>query len=355
MQHGSTSPVPALALGDDPLFSSHRAVGGQHPERPERLEAARAALARADLDLTRLELEPRDASEEQLLRVHEQAYLEQLGRVAGKQGWFDADTYYCATSTAAARRAAGAATALVDALLEGRASFGLGLLRPPGHHARPGAAMGFCLLNNVAVAAAHARARGVDRVLVLDWDVHHGNGTQEIFYGDPSVLYVSLHESPFYPGTGAGDEVGRGEGRGFTVNLPLCAGANDAVYSAAFERIVAPITEQYRPELVLVSAGFDAHVRDPLAGMCVTESGYATMLEQILAVLPGRGAGRVALLLEGGYDLRALGSSLLASLRVLDGHGRAEQGLPQPPRTFDADNEAALERAERTLSAYWKL
>lgn len=355
MQHPSASPAAALALGDDPLFSSHRAVGMQHPERPERLEAARAALARADLGLTRLELEPRDATDEELLRVHEPAYLETLGRAAGKQGWFDADTYYCETSTAAARRAAGAAVSLVDSLLSGDASFGLGLLRPPGHHARPGAAMGFCLLNNVAVAAAHARASSVERVLVLDWDVHHGNGTQEMFYEDPSVLYVSLHESPFYPGTGAIDELGRGEGRGFTVNLPLSAGADDAVYVAAFERIVAPITEQYRPDLVLLSAGFDAHLRDPLAGMCATEAGYAAMLEQILAVLPGRGAGRVALLLEGGYDLRALGASLVASLRVLDGRGRAEQGFDEPPRSLDADNAAALDHAERALTAYWKL
>ncbi len=355
MQHRPSPQAPALALGDDPLFSTHQAVGTTHPERPERLEAARAALARADLALTRLEVEARDASDAELLRVHEPAYLEKLGHTAGKQGWFDADTYYCGTSAAAARRAAGAAVALVDSLLEGRASYGLGLLRPPGHHARPGSAMGFCLLNNVAVAAAHARQRGVDRVLVLDWDVHHGNGTQEMFYGDPSVLYVSLHESPFYPGTGARDELGTGDGLGFTVNLPLVAGAGDAVYVAAFERVVAPIAEQYQPELLLVSAGFDAHVRDPLAGMCVTEAGYASMLEQMLATLPDRGAGRVALLLEGGYDLRALGSSLLATLHVLDGRSDAGQGLVEPSRSLDPDNEAALELAVQTLSAFWKL
>ncbi len=355
MQHPAGSFESVLALADDPLFSAHRAADAPHPERPERLEAARAAIARADLTLQRLELQPRDASDAELLRVHEASYLEELGRTAGKQGWFDPDTYYCGQSAAAARRAAGAAVALVDGLLTRQAGFGVGLLRPPGHHARPGRAMGFCLLNNVAVAAAHARAHGAERVMVLDWDVHHGNGTQEMFYGDPSVLYVSLHEWPFYPGSGARDELGRGEGRGFTVNLPLSAGADDAVYVAAFERIVAPITELYGPDLVLVSAGFDAHVRDPLAGMCVTDAGYAAMLERILSVLPGRGAGRVALVLEGGYDLRALASSLLATLRVLDGQSAAEQGLAEPSRELEADHEASLERAAHTLSAYWKL
>ncbi|HWZ88411.1 MAG TPA: histone deacetylase, partial [Polyangiaceae bacterium] len=205
-----------LALIDDPLFTEHRAPAG-HPERAERLHAARAAVARAELELQRVDLVARAATNDELVRVHSERYLHELDQVAGRSGYFDADTYYSEASVDAARTASGAALVLTDFLLEGHAQFGVALLRPPGHHARPDGAMGFCLLNNVAVAAAHARARGVERVAIVDFDVHHGNGTQEIFYADPAVLYVSLHQFPFYPGTGAAEETGRGDGRGYTV------------------------------------------------------------------------------------------------------------------------------------------
>src|SRR5688572_1159692 len=199
-----------IALVDDPLFSEHRARE-PHPERPERLQAARAAVAQANLSSVRTELPPRDATDDELGRVHGGSYLEALGHAVGQQGYFDADTFYGPRSVAAARRAAGGAVALVDALIGSEARFGAALLRPPGHHARPTTAMGFCLLNNVAVAAAHARARGAGRVLIVDFDVHHGNGTQEAFYRDPSVLFVSLHQFPFYPGTGSREESGSGD------------------------------------------------------------------------------------------------------------------------------------------------
>lgn len=341
----------ALALVDDELFVAHAGPAG-HPERPERLFAARAACAHADMELGRLELDPRDATDDELRRVHDDAYIELLGQSAGKQGYFDTDTYFGPQSVAAARRAAGGAVALVDALLDARASAGLGLLRPPGHHATRDTAMGFCLLNNAAVAAAHARRRGCARVAVVDWDVHHGNGTQDIFYADPSVLYVSLHQSPFYPGTGATNELGSGDGRGYTVNVPLGAGAGDPEYVLAFERIVCPIVEQYAPDLLLISAGYDAHERDPLASMRVTAEGYAAMLDRLLAVLPERGAGRIALLLEGGYDLVGLGESLGATLAALDGQAAARDGQ-RPP----ASERHVLEisRAAATLQAHWKL
>ena len=337
-----------LALVDDPVFCEHVAPAG-HPERAERLHAARAAIAHAELDLRRVDLATRSATDDELVRVHAQQYLHTLGQAAGRSGYFDEDTFYSASSVAAARAGAGAALVITDALLDERADFGLALVRPPGHHARPSGAMGFCLLNNVAIAAAHARARGVERVAIVDFDVHHGNGTQEMFYADPSVLYVSLHQSPLYPGTGAAEERGSGEGRGYTVNVPLSAGATDAVYGAAIERIVAPVLETYRPGLLLFSAGFDAHQRDPLAQMDMTDAGFQTLVRRTLSALaPGV---RVGLMLEGGYDLLGLGQSLSATLE-----GLSAGPLRETPaeRLWDA-HERDLAGAAAAATELWKL
>ena len=320
-------PMRTLAVADDPLFLAHRSKN-PHPERPERLQAAREGLTRALAGGTdALNLDPTDATEEQLARGHGAAYLAELGQRAGQWGHLDADTYHAPDSVAAARRAAGASVAVVDALIDSRADAGLCLVRPPGHHARPNSAMGFCLLNNIAVAAAHARMRGMQRVAIVDFDVHHGNGTQEMFYADPSVLFVSLHQFPFYPGTGSANELGKGEGTGYTVNVPLSAGANDAVYQAAFDQIVLPIVEQYAPDMLLVSAGFDAHERDPLASMQVSSATYGAMLSALRGVLPERAQSKVGLFLEGGYDLRALTDSLQSALAGL----AQDQAFPASP------------------------
>jgi len=337
-----------LALVDDPVFSEHLAPAG-HPERPERLHAARAAIARTDFDLRRVDLATRSATSDELARVHHEEYLQQLGQAAGQVGHFDEDTYYSPHSVDAARAAAGAALVVTDALLDRRADFGLALVRPPGHHARPSGAMGFCLLNNVAVAAAHARARGVERVAIVDFDVHHGNGTQEMFYADPSVLFVSLHQFPLYPGSGAVEENGIGDGRGYTLNVPLSAGAGNAAYGAAFERIVAPVLEAYRPGLLLFSGGFDAHARDPLAQMELTEDGFRAIVRRTLAALePGVPVGMA---LEGGYDLIGLGSSLGATLE-----GLGEGPLRQIPaeRLWQA-HERDLRAAAAVAAELWKL
>jgi len=337
-----------LALVDDPLFCEHLAPAG-HPERPERLHAARAAIARADIDLQRLDLATRYATSEELARVHAEAYLTRLGQAAGQSGYFDEDTFYSAQSVAAARAGAGAALVVTDALLDRRADYGLALVRPPGHHARPSGAMGFCLLNNVAVAAAHARARGVERVAIVDFDVHHGNGTQEMFYDDPSVLFVSLHQSPLYPGSGAAEESGRGDGRGYTLNVPLSAGAGDAVYAAAIDRIVAPVLEAYRPGLLLFSAGFDAHARDPLAQMQLTDDGFRTIVRRTLGALdPGVPVG---MSLEGGYDLSGLGSSLGAAL---EGLGEGPMREIRAERLWQA-HERDLRAAAAVAAELWKL
>jgi len=354
-----------IVLVDDPLFLEHRsprstgAASGMddHPERPERLEAARAAIERAVLPpgTSWLRLPARDASDDELVRVHTEGYVENLVRIDGKQGYLDPDTYFAPASYAAARRAAGGAVALVDALLAGSAQYGLALVRPPGHHARPGSAMGFCLLNNVAIAAAHARAAGAKRVAVVDWDVHHGNGTQEMFYGDPSVLYVSLHQWPFYPGTGSAEEVGAGDGTGFTVNVPLSAGADDSVYRDAFERVVGPVLSEFDPDLLLVSAGFDAHVRDPLASMRVTESGYGEMMRRLARALPRGAAGRIGIVLEGGYDLEGLRRSLRAVVEALVPPESTEKTPEPSPSPLGGSHEPDLERAVRAAGRAWRL
>lgn len=330
----------ALLLSD-PRFFRHRS-SAYHPERPERLDAAQAAVARAaaESSLSFRLVEPRAASEEELERVHDPRFLSWLKTLRGDEGYVDADTYVGKSSVEVAELAAGGTVAMIDALLDGPVRQGIALVRPPGHHARPDHAMGFCLLNNVAIAAAHARARGLTRIAIVDWDVHHGNGTQDAFYRDPHVLYLSMHQFPFYPGTGAAEETGDGEGKGFTVNIPLRAGAGDGVYRGAFERIVLPTLEDYRPELVLVSAGFDASARDPLAEMNLSPSAFGWMARELRGIADRTAEGRIALVLEGGYDLVALESGLLAATR-----GAIEKvavDIDRDPDHDDIDRASAL-------------
>jgi acetoin utilization deacetylase AcuC-like enzyme len=340
---------PALCLADDALFDEHVSPPG-HPERPERLAAARQGVDDSALARAARRLDARDASQDEMALVHTAEYVDALAHIAGKSGHLDADTFYSPRSYSAARRATGAALALADALLDGTADYGFGLMRPPGHHARAAQSMGFCMINHVAVAARHAVRRGARRVAILDWDVHHGNGTEEIFENHPEVLYISLHQSPQYPGTGAVSDVGFDEGKGYTVNIPLSAGADGAVYAAAFERVVLPIIEQFAPELTLVSAGYDAHARDPLGGMRLDGDGYAWMTRQLVDVVR-RGPGhRIGFLLEGGYDLIALRESVRHTLGALA--GAAVPAAFGPPNPHHAEQIAA---AQRVQSAFWRL
>lgn len=335
-----------LGVVDDHAFDGH-ASAGYHPERPERLTAARAGVAACAAPVKALA--SGDATFEALARVHEPAYLERLASLAGRVAQLDADTYVSPGSWAAATRAAGAACALVDALLDDRVDAGLALVRPPGHHARPDRAMGFCLLNNVAVAAAHALDRGCERVAIVDWDVHHGNGTQEVFYRDPRVLYVSLHQWPFYPGTGTVDERGEGAGEGFTVNVPLGSGAGPLAYRAAFDGIVAPVVREHAPDLVLVSAGYDAHVDDPLGRMRLDAEAYARMTASLIEAGDASAKGRLGLVLEGGYDLRAVESSVKASLDAAAGLSCTATG----PARVDPRHLDDVERARRGAARHW--
>jgi acetoin utilization deacetylase AcuC-like enzyme len=286
------------------------------------VEAILAALEAGAVpaSLRRLEVQP--APREALARVHEAAYLDLLAATAERPPHhLDADTYVGPGSWHAARRAAGGALAAVDALLDGRAEATLALGRPPGHHATAGTAMGFCLLNHVAVAARHAQARGLARVLVVDFDVHHGNGTQDIFYQDGSVLYVSTHQWGIYPGTGAEQETGAGPGAGLTLNVPLPALAGDAALGRAMAELVRPLADRFRPDLVLASAGFDAHFRDPLAMLQATGPGYHALATALLEIAEAWAGGRLAFVLEGGYDLPALANGVLNVVRALAGEG----------------------------------
>jgi acetoin utilization deacetylase AcuC-like enzyme len=338
----------SLAVVDDPSFDEHRPPAS-HPERPERLAAARRGAGLVTARSGRIDVAVRAATDDELVRVHHEGYVAQLGRSAGRWMNWDADTYAAPGSVEAARRAAGGAIELVETLTSGRARRGVALLRPPGHHAGPEGAMGFCLLNNVALAAAHARASGIGKVMIVDFDVHHGNGTQDIFYDDPSVLFVSLHQFPFYPGTGSRAETGSGTGRGYTINVPLSAGANDGAYAAAFSELVAPLAAAYAPELLLMSAGFDGHRDDPLGGMQATAAGYRFMVGALERAVPDALLG---MLLEGGYDLGAIESSLAASLEALSGLS-PERAEPLP--AADPSHLAEVRLARAAAGEFWRL
>jgi acetoin utilization deacetylase AcuC-like enzyme len=294
---------------------------GDHVENPFRLIAIDDELARAGLLADRLEPAFHPAPREAVERVHDPRYVSALEALAAQGGgWIDGDTYCGPQSFDVALLAAGAAIAAVDLALDGARKHSFVLGRPPGHHATAARGMGFCLFNSVAIAAAHALARGLDRVAIVDWDVHHGNGTQDIFYERADVLFCSVHQyGHFYPGTGAASERGAGAGEGFTINAPLASGGGDRVYRRVIDEVFYPPELEYCPELILVSAGFDAHRDDPLGGMAVTEAGFAQFAERVVRWADECGHGRVVALLEGGYDPAALGRSVAAVLRILDG------------------------------------
>jgi acetoin utilization deacetylase AcuC-like enzyme len=326
--------APRFAVIEDARYREHRVPPG-HPERPERL----AAVARA-LDAARPALTPlpaRSADDAEILRVHDRALLDHVAAtVAAAPARLDPDTFVAPQSLVAARLAAGAAIDLAAAVATGRVRSGLAAVRPPGHHAETSRAMGFCLFNNVAIAARALQAEhGVGKVLILDWDVHHGNGTQQAFETDPSVLYFSLHQFPYYPGTGSFGETGSGRGEGATVNVPLPAGAGDAEYVGLLQRVFAPVVRGFRPDLILVSAGFDAHRDDPLAAMNVSGTGYAGMSALVRALADEVCGGRVAYVLEGGYAASGLEQGVAALLAAhLAGPPPLPPAVAAPPETL---------------------
>lgn len=291
---------------------------GPHPERKERLLSIISHLKETGL-MEKLDLiEPRSAGLEEIQYIHSKEYVEKARKYSELEMNLDPDTVLCRDSFDVALRAAGGAITAVDSVLDGLDS-SFALVRPPGHHATPAKGMGFCIFNNIAIAARHAQKRGKKRVLIVDWDVHHGNGTQDAFYDDPSVLYFSTHQYPHYPGTGWFDEVGKGDGEGYNINVPLPAGTDDSGFIAAFMEILVPAARQFQPEIVLISAGQDAYNMDGLAQMRMTAQGFSALASIVKSIAKESCEGKVAAVLEGGYDLDLLARSVAAILEVLMG------------------------------------
>ena len=341
---GYRTPMPAPVLLHHPASLEHDP--GPHPEHPARIAAVERELAGRDW----VGWEPRPSPEVDrvtLERVHPAAYVDALEALcAAGGGALDPDTIVSRGSWSAALRGAGAAVEVVDLLLGGDAPRSAASAhRPPGHHALAARAMGFCLFNNVAVAARHAvDAHGLERVLVLDWDVHHGNGTNDLFHDTAQVLFASVHQWPLYPGTGAADDVGRGAGAGYTVNVPVPARSGDATWVSVLEHVVRPLARAYEPQLVLVSAGYDAHADDPLAGCSVSDAGFAALAASVRA-LAAEAQAPLGVVLEGGYDVRALARCFARTLEIVG----AED--PPPPPEPDVDPVAAA--ARRRLERWW--
>jgi len=300
-----------LVLVSSKRFVDHVTPVG-HPERPERAEVFEKVAQAFDDDGGRV-LEPRFATDEDLERVHTREHIDAVASTRGKATMIDEDTFTSPESDEIARLAAGAVLTGVDQVLDGPPqSRALVMVRPPGHHAEADRAMGFCLYNSIAVGAAYARSRGCERVAIVDYDVHHGNGTQWIFYEDPTVLFVSSHQYPFYPGTGAASEKGRGAGLGFTLNIPLAAGAMDAEIEQKYSQQVMPVLRQFKPDLLMISAGFDAHELDPLGQLRMTTEGFRRLTKTLLDAADELCSGRVVIVTEGGYDLTAVSQCLTA-------------------------------------------
>jgi acetoin utilization deacetylase AcuC-like enzyme len=303
-----------------PRYADHDYPG--HPENADRIRAVWRGLDESGLIARMRSLEVEAVDTDWVLTVHSAVYLDLLRRVSAtsRTTFLDPDTYAGSDALTIALLSAGGAVGVVEGILSGSAGNGLAAIRPPGHHAMPGRAMGFCLLGNVAIAARFAqRQYGIERILIVDYDVHHGNGTEAMFYDDPTVLYVSTHQYPFYPATGAGTDIGVGRGEGRTVNIPLPAGSGDANYATVFEQIVWPSAERFQPQLILVSVGFDAYREDPLAGMRLTLSGYSHLASEVIRMAQRFCDGKVAFLLEGGYNLDALCHGVSNVARLLLG------------------------------------
>jgi acetoin utilization deacetylase AcuC-like enzyme len=355
-----------VAIVRDPIYLKH-SNGPMHPEGPERLETIDRMLLQFPLKANLTDIQPRDATFEELSWIHEEGYIRRIERTRERSFTvLDPDTSATSDSYAAALRAAGGTMAAAQAVLSGSYPAAFAFVRPPGHHAESARAMGFCLFNNIAIAAMYGlRTHNLQRVLIVDWDVHHGNGTMHSFYETDEVLYFSVHQYPHYPGTGRIDEIGSGAGRGYTVNVPLHGGQGDEDYLFLFRELLLPVAREYAPELILVSAGFDTHRNDPLAGMGMSGGAYGR-LTAILQELAGECCpGRLAFTLEGGYDHTALSEGVAAVLSSLirgpeDGgepragdaadSAPAESGAVEP----EAETRQVVEEVRRVLSPFWK-
>ena len=337
--------MTAIDIYYHPRFLDHET--GEHPENKKRLAVALQALLDSGLDIEWVT--PGPASVEAIARVHDPAYVRSVEKMAEDGGgWLDADTAVSPGSYEAALLAAGSGLMAVDqALQTGKRAFLL--VRPPGHHAMPKHGMGFCLFNNIAVAAAYAlEVKGLERVLIVDWDVHHGNGTQAMFYKDPRVLFFSTHEAGHYPGTGKTVETGADIAAGTTVNVPLMAGDGDGAVQQAFDTVLAPLARAFKPQLVLVSAGYDAQKGDPLGDLCFSQTSYQWMAARLVRIAEEAGAAGPLCFLEGGYSPSMLAHSVVATVKGLDGD------MPEFAPAVTADERADVREALEEIKPYWK-
>ncbi len=320
----------------DPIYLKHDT--GQHVENARRLEAIISHLEQTGLRQQLTLVKPRAASVEELSLVHQRQYISHIQDVAQKGGgWLDPDTVMSPDSYEAALYAAGGIIRATEAVMGGEVDSAFAAVRPPGHHATPRRAMGFCLFNNIAIAAQYALAKyKLEHILIIDFDVHHGNGTQEAFYDSPQVMYISTHEYPFYPGTGSVEETGSGAAEGATINIPLPAGCGDSEYLPVFEQIIVPAAKRFQPQLILVSAGYDPHWADGLALMQVSVTGFGQMVRIIKRLADELCGGRLVFSLEGGYHLTALPASVKATFDILLGNSTIDDPLGQSPRSFEA-------------------
>jgi len=321
-----------VGLVYDPIYLEHDT--GEHVENASRLTAILSLLVQSNLLSKLVHVDARPASIEELCLVHTERHIELVRRASSSGGcWLDGDTFASAESYRAALHAAGGVLNGIDAVMAAEVDRVFALVRPPGHHATPNRAMGFCLFNNVAIGARYALKRhNLKRILIADFDVHHGNGTEAVFYDDPAVMYFSTHQYPHYPGTGARNDRGAGSGNGTTLNVPLPSGSGDSEYIHAYENELAPAARQFKPDLILVSAGYDAHWADYLSGMEVTVQGFADVVSVLKGLADELCQGRMVLALEGGYHLKALACSVRASLEVLLGMPPSPDPLGKPPR-----------------------
>lgn len=345
-----------MGLVYDLIFLEHNT--GSHPENAMRLQQILETLESYNLRDKLIEINPVDASVEQLARFHQPAYIEKVANFAEKGGGhLDPDTAVSKKSYEAAVKAAGAVITAVDQVMSDNVDASFALVRPPGHHALADRAMGFCLFNNVVVGTMYAKDQyNLDRILIIDWDVHHGNGTAEAFYEDPSVLYFSTHEQGSFPGTGRISEVGGGAATGFNVNVPLARGTGDTGFYYTFKQLLEPIARQFEPQLIIISAGFDAHYSDPLAGLGLTCRGYAQMAEIVKNVAQDVCGGRVVLALEGGYNLGSIGHAVATVINVFGEYGIIVDDPGNEPAGFAKPTmRVTIDEAVNVQKKYWKL